>query len=173
MAWLPRSADLVWAFAEPAGVDGEHRHPVLAAAGRLARGHGDQWTAEDACRDPTADDHVVAATKRAIDAMNEARVAAVDAIDAWAADTVRGPAEAALHTETLGCLVDRLAVAWVRSQRMVERASAAPDGRDDARRALTMLAQLCDAYDDLARDLQEGRRRLPVWRSLKRYGPRR
>ncbi|NIL64690.1 DUF4254 domain-containing protein [Salinispora arenicola] len=46
----------------------------LDAAGRLALHHGEQWAAETISRDSSADDHVVAAAKRSIDALNEVRV---------------------------------------------------------------------------------------------------
>lgn len=166
---IPGSADVVRAFvAPPSGT--EEQHPVLIAAGLLAGGHREQWDAEDACRDAGADDHALAASKRAIDLMNAARADLMEQVDAWAAANLHGDAEAALHTETLGHLVDRLAVAWVRSRQLAQRAGDAPQERPIARAALRQLAELCDAYDDLVRDLRDGRRRLPQWRSLKRYG---
>jgi hypothetical protein len=164
-----RSADLVWAFSgrldQPADAD-----PVLAIAHELARHHDVQWSAEDLSRDHASDDSVVAEAKRCIDAMNLVRAELVDRIDRWAEDRLPGNEPAALHTETLGQLIDRLAVAWVRSRKLSEASGDDLEKRGDARSALTQLAQLCDAYDDLMRDLYAGRRRLPVWRSLKRYG---
>lgn len=166
---VPGSADVVRAFiAPPPGAEGQH--PVLLAAGQLAAGHREQWDAEDACRDAGADDHALAASKRAIDLMNGARAELVEEVDAWAVAALHGTAEAALHTETLGQVVDRLAVAWVRSRQLAQLAGDTPRERPIARAALRQLAELCDAYDDLVRDLREGRRRLPHWRSLKRYG---
>lgn len=166
---LPGSAEVVRAFvAPPSGT--EEQHPVLIAAGQLASGHREQWDAEDVCRDVGADDHALAASKRAIDLMNAGRAELVDQVDGWAAANLHGDVEAALHTETLGQLVDRLAVAWVRSRQLAQRAGDAPQERPIARAALRQLAEMCDAYDDLVRDLREGRRRLPRWRSLKRYG---
>jgi hypothetical protein len=105
--------------------------------------------------------------------LNLARVELIDQIDTWVEDRIRFDSSLSLHTETLGQLTDRLAVAWVRSRRMVDLSHRRPGGQEDARRALALLTQLCDAYDDLVRDLREGRRRLPAWRSLKRYGTER
>jgi len=169
---LPRSAEIMWAFSSDPTDSPRSSHPVLDAAADLAAGHEEQWAAEDRSRNCGEDDHAVARAKRRIDVLNRARVEIVDRVDAWAEDAVIGEAAASLHTETLGQLVDRLAVAWVRSRRFAGLAASDPDGRDDARRALTLLVQLCDAYDDLVRDLRNGGRRLPVWRSLKRYGTR-
>ncbi len=170
---LPRSAEIVWAFSAGPTDSRTTWHPVLDAAADLAARHDEQWSAEDASRDGGDDDRAVARAKRRIDALNRARMELVDRVDAWAEVAVIGEAAASsLHTETLGLVVDRLAVAWVRSRRVAGLAGPGPDGRDDARRALTLLVQLCDAYDDLVRDLRDGGRRLPVWRTLKRYGSR-
>jgi hypothetical protein len=165
---LPKSAELVNSFAGEAG-----HHPVHKAAAELAGQHLAQWDSEDTCRNNADDDHAVAEAKRVIDWLNTARVRLIDHIDTWAATNVSESPQAArfgaaLHTETLGQLIDRLAVAWVRAQKLVS--TDAPGSRDDAQRALRQLIELCEAYDDLVRDLREGRRRLPSWRSLKRYG---
>jgi hypothetical protein len=170
---IPRSAELVWAFSHPPERSLGAVHPILVVARDLARRHAAQWSAEDVCRDNSADDGLVAKAKRQIDVMNAARTVLVDRIDSLPDVSLEGDAGVSLHTETLGQLVDRLAVAWVRSRKLAESAGQHPGQRSDARRALTLLAQLCDGYDDLVRDLREGRRRLPVWRSLKRYGTRR
>ncbi len=62
-------------------------------------------------------------------------------------------------------MVDRLAIAWVRADNLINS-----DGdRDRARLALRQLAELADAYDDLVRDVTAGHRRLPRWRALKSY----
>lgn len=168
---LPGSADLVRACTEAKKrVNGGH--PILDVAAQLASQHRVQWSAEDDIRDHPHDDHTVAEAKRQIDALNLVRIELVDQIDCWAERSLDGDPTASLHTETLGQITDRLAIAWVRSAQLGALAGRDPDRRDDARRALTLLAQLCDAYDDLVRDLRAGRRRLPAWRGLKRYGTR-
>lgn len=169
---LPRSAEIIDAF--PQALVGEtnnrhgdspgHRHIVQVAA-RLAEHHQRQWTAEDVSRAPGASDADVAASKRTIDGLNMARVDLVDQIDEWVGGRVHSRETASLHTETLGSVVDRLAIAWVRSNNL---ASAGPSDR--ARLALTQLVELADSYDDLVRDLAAGQRRLPAWRHLKFYG---
>ncbi|GAB3866025.1 DUF4254 domain-containing protein [Dactylosporangium cerinum] len=143
---------------------------MLDAAGELAQHHLAQWQAEDLSRDHRTDDAAVARAKRQIDAMNLMRAELVDRVDSLIDDSLPADPHASLHTETLGQLVDRLAVAWVRSRRLAEVAGRDAALRSDARRAMTLLTQLCDAYDDLLRDLRDDRRRLPAWRTLKRYG---
>lgn len=161
---LPRSATLVDAFQTAGEVVADD--PVVQSAARLAAHHRRQWEAEDDSRN-AVDVHGVARAKRSIDQLNQHRVQLVERIDGWVAMRVASPDEASLHTETLGSVVDRLAIAWVRAQQLM----ALPSGsRDRARLALRQLSELADAYDDLVRDVIAGQRRLPSWRPLKTYG---
>ncbi|GAB3138454.1 hypothetical protein GCM10027290_05860 [Micromonospora sonneratiae] len=144
----------------------------LRAAGRLAVHHGDQWSAEMISRDPNADDHVVAAAKRSIDLLNRVRVDLVTEIDTWVDRVLDDPGTGPLHTETIGSIIDRLAIAWVRCQRLIDHEG---QGRSDSQAdtALRQFRELARAYDDLVRDVREGCRRIPRWRALKSYGERR
>ncbi|WP_425577654.1 DUF4254 domain-containing protein [Nocardia callitridis] len=65
---------------------------------------------------------------------------------------------AALHTESLGAVVDRMAGSWVDANQAIDA--------DGARSANTHkqwyhLAELVDGYTDLVIDVAGGRRRLP------------
>ncbi|HLS79101.1 MAG TPA: DUF4254 domain-containing protein [Nocardia sp.] len=83
----------------------------------------------------------------------------VDDIDEWIAHEV--PAhrpDAALHTETLGAIVDRMARIWADANQAIDS--------DGPRSGLThkywyRLAELVDGYTDLVTDVAGGRRRLP------------
>lgn len=161
---LPRSASIIAAFRETCGRDHPGHH-VLDAANSLAAHHKRQWQAEDASRAAGACAEDIAANKRLIDELNARRVALVEQVDEWAAEQIRSRADASLHTETLGSVVDRLAIAWVRANSLINSG----DARDRARSALRQLAELADAYDDLIRDVATGHRRLPTWRPLKTY----
>lgn len=161
---IPTSAVLVEAFRGAAESSAGHP-PVVEVAAALAAHNERQWAAEDACR--TDDDLAVANGKRLVDALNARRAELVERIDRWAAREIGSRPEASLHTETLGSVIDRLTIAWVRYRRLVD---AAPADREVARLALRQLAELADAYDDLVRDFASGQRRLPVWRPLKSYG---
>ena len=165
---VPSSHELTEAFAGRSV--GGQSHLVLTAGRQLAQRHLEQWAAEDACRDHVENDKLVARAKRAIDQMNAERSRLIDEIDAWAAQHLSAAAGATLHTETLGLLVDRLAVAWIRSRQLTQCASHNPSLDATARRAIDQLTELCAAFDALVEDLRRGRRRLPDWRTLKSYG---
>ncbi|MEV4753650.1 DUF4254 domain-containing protein [Micromonospora sp. NPDC049559] len=143
----------------------------LRAARKLAGHHDEQWSAEMISRDPTADDHAVAAAKRRIDLLNRIRVDLVAEIDTWVdgaiGDTEAGP----LHTETIGSVVDRLAIAWVRRHRLTGGDRQRCNG-GQAALASRQFRELARAYDDLVLDVAQGRRRVPRWRALKSYGDR-
>lgn len=169
---LPRSAEIIDGFPHAPEADANNRHGdspghqhIVQVATRLADHHQRQWAAEDVSRAPGASDAEVADSKRTIDGLNMARVDLVGQIDEWVSGRVRSRETASLHTETLGSVVDRLAIAWVRSNNLT---AAGPSDR--ARLAMTQLVELADSYDDLVRDLAAGQRRLPVWRHLKSYG---
>lgn len=161
---LPRSASIIEAFLDITRRDQPGQH-VLDAANDLAAHHQRQWDAEDNCRAPDASAEDIAASKRLIDELNTHRVALVEQIDLWVARMIHSRADTSLHTETLGSVVDRLAIAWVRANRLINTI----DARDQARLALRQLAELADAYDDLIRDVAAGHRRLPAWYPLKTY----
>jgi Protein of unknown function (DUF4254) len=169
---LPSSGLVIDSFRNSsARVIPEWRAP-LRAASRLATHHGDQWSAEMISRDPTADDHVVAAAKRSIDLLNRVRVDLVTEIDTWVDRVLDDPGTGPLHTETIGSVIDRLAISWVRCQRLTDRER---QGRSDSRAgpAVRQFWELAGAYEDLLRDVHEGCRRIPRWRALKSYGERR
>jgi hypothetical protein len=161
---LPRSGSIIEAFRDTTGRD----HPgqfVLDIARDLATHHQRQWHAEDVSHALEASAEEVAAGKRQTDELNTHRVALVEQIDTWAAREIHSRLSASLHTETLGSVVDRLAIAWVRANNLIDTAG----DRDRARLALRQLVELAAAHDDLIRDVAAGHRRLPAWRSLKSY----
>jgi hypothetical protein len=162
---LPRSASIIEAFRSVTGRD----HPgqlVLNTAKELAAQHEQQWQAEDDSRASGASAYAIAESKRLIDHLNARRIGMVERIDEWVSTQVHAVVpQASLHTETLGSVVDRLAIAWVRANSLINSGGT----RDRARLALQQLAELADAYDDLIRDVDAGDRRLPAWRPLKTY----
>ena len=162
---IPSAADLVTAFARSDVNEEAAASRLLAIACELCRAHASQWEAEDESRDAAADSTRLAAVKRRIDAMNVARSDLIDEVDAWAARHLRQTEGAPLHTETLGSVIDRLCIAWVRVQKLHQRGS-------DLRRALAarQLRELGVAYDTLVAEVVAQRRRIPDWRLLKSYG---
>ncbi len=85
----------------------------------------------------------------------------VMAIDDWVARSVpEHRLGATLHTETIGAVIDRLAESSVRAHRALMTLDADDDRLHSA---WHHLAELADGYDDLVREVLEGRRRLPEW----------
>lgn len=86
----------------------------------------------------------------------------IRAITVWLEHQVPQHREnAALHTETLGSVIDRFAAACVRADRILL------DLHDDPTNprihaAWFHLAELSNGYDDLMLDLAAGRRRMPI-----------
>ncbi|UFS96607.1 DUF4254 domain-containing protein [Nocardia huaxiensis] len=65
---------------------------------------------------------------------------------------------AALHTESLGAVVDRMARSWVEANQVIDHEGAASD---NTHKHWYHLAELVDGYTDLVFDVAGGRRRLP------------
>lgn len=160
-ATLPRSAAIIEAFrsgTEPAD-------ELLRLAARLARQHQDQWAAETVSRDPSATTEQIAASKRTIDTLNGSRAALIELLDEHVTTRIStGAGPAPLHTETVGSVIDRLGIAWVRANNLL-----ADSTRERARQALDQLRGLATGYDDLVREIRAGKRRVPAWQLLKQY----
>jgi uncharacterized protein DUF4254 len=163
-AALPMSAALI-AAVRSRDVPASRGWTILEAASALAIQHRTQWRAEDETRSCAAPDDLIVANKQLIDSLNARRVELVERIDDWIARHVPQRAKGTLHTETLGSVVDRLAIAYVRCENL----TAADSVGADARAAIRQLGELASAYDCLVSDVIAGRRRLPEWRSLKSY----
>lgn len=161
VATLPRSAAIIEAFRSGADPADE----LLRLAAHLAHQHQEQWAAEIVSRDPSATAEQIAASKRTIDTLNARRAALIELLDEHAATGVSaGAGQAPLHTETVGSVIDRLGIAWVRANNLL-----ADGPRERARQALDQLRGLATAYDDLIREITAGTRRVPAWRPLKQY----
>src|SRR5262249_40962018 len=135
-------------------------HPVLTPAAGLAAQHQLRAEAHRVAGDPDADDHVVAAAARSVNAADVACAVLIDRIDVWAAKALAECRAAIVHTESLGQLVDRLAIVWMRCQ-----VAGADDNSTGRRVAYHQLGELAAAYDDLVADLMNGRRRLPHYQT--------
>ncbi|GAA0589318.1 hypothetical protein GCM10010174_00190 [Kutzneria viridogrisea] len=157
MLQVPRAAVVIRACTVTP-IDG-HRHPVLAAAAGLATQHRQRAEAHQLACDPFAEDHVVAAATRSVNAAETASAVLVEQIDQWTLTALPDNRTCVLHTETFGHLIDRLIRAWARWPLL----DAMDDltGRERARQALDQVSELSISYDDLVADLLTGRRRLP------------
>ncbi|ORB70452.1 DUF4254 domain-containing protein [Mycobacterium scrofulaceum] len=121
------------------------------------------WHQEDAVRRDGVSDREVAGGKRAIDALNASRNAAVEDIDAALLDRLVPNASAPLHTETPATIVDRLSVLALR---IVHTNRSGADGE----RLATLEEQYADLVDGLDRFLSrvvDGLVRFQVYRQFK------
>jgi hypothetical protein len=158
--------------AAPSG-DGEFDQLVLAEH----RTNFDLWHREDEARDPQAADHEIAEVKRAIDGLNQRRNDLMEQIDRALLQAAPGvAAEAALHSETPGMMIDRLSILELKrfhTAEEIERSGVSPAHRERNRERLEVLKEQRDdlrrCLDALWRDVLAGRRRFKLYRQLKMY----
>lgn len=157
----PRAAAVVRAFTTTP--PGGYQHPVLAAASALAAEHRKRAEVHRIVGDPDAGEHAVATAIRAELDRDTACSVLIDRIDRWATAGLPDQRTGVLHTESLGQLIGRLVIVWMRGQLLAE------DGHEAAhpqvRLAARQLGELGRAYDDLVTDLLLGRRQLPVFQT--------
>jgi hypothetical protein len=142
---------------------GGYRHPVLAAASALAVEHRTRAQVNWVLGDPDAATHALTAALRAKQHSDATCAVLIDRIDRWAAVELTEHRTGVLHTESLGQLIERLVIVWMRGQLLAEDGHAATDPQ--VRLAARQLGELGRAYDDLVTDLLLGRRQLPVFQT--------
>ncbi|HPF71451.1 MAG TPA: DUF4254 domain-containing protein [Candidatus Krumholzibacteria bacterium] len=138
-----------------------------------------QWHEEDRSRDHAADDAVLAAVKRSIDASNRRRVQTVDRLDDMihAGLVALGQVNPAapLNSESPGSILDRLTVLALKIHHVGEACAALAAGPERAAMQ-ARLDGLCEQRDDLGRCLdalldgiRTGRVGLKLYRQVKVY----
>ncbi len=138
------------------------------------------WHEEDQARDPHAGDRRIAIVKRAIDRLNQQRNDGIEKLDDYLIASLLernlNHAELPTHSETVGCIIDRLSILALRLYHMAEqaqRADASPVQRSQAEHKLLILqTQALDLTISLQRlldDLWLGRKQLRVYRQFKMY----
>ena len=138
------------------------------------------WHTEDEARTPGATDADLARVKRRIDATNQRRNDLSEQIDRMLLDSLAAEglpsAEAALHSESPGLMIDRLSILALKLFHTGEEMGRedAPEGH--AARNRERLAILREQRDDLAECLVRlwdeslaGTRRFKLYRQLKMY----
>ncbi len=145
---------------------------------RLHRANYDLWHLEDRARDPHADERVIADVKRAIDRTNQCRNDLVEQVD----DALMQPllahglprAEAPLHSETPGMILDRLSILALKlfhTAEQTERTDAMEEHRSRNRERLAILRKHSEALTGCLANLWlqtiKGERRFELSRQMK------
>jgi hypothetical protein len=140
------------------------------------RANFDLWHEEDEARDPEATPQKIVDIKRAIDRLNQRRNDLTERIDEMLL-TGAGEqrAEAPLHSETPGMMIDRLSILELKCFHTEEEIGRAADQQHVQRnqKRLTVLKEqredLRNALDALWGEVMSGRRRFKLYRQMKMY----
>ena len=141
------------------------------------RANFDLWHEEDEARDPDATPEKIVGIKRAIDRLNQRRNDLVERIDRMLLEEAgEQRAEASLHSETPGMMIDRLSILELKRFHTEEEIARAGSNKEHAQRNRERLAvlkeqrdDLRDALDTLWADVLAGRRRFKLYRQMKMY----
>ncbi len=138
-----------------------------------------QWHLEDLVRPTDVDPVEALKLKRRIDKSNQVRTDLVEQIDdnfMMRLKDVKLQPEAGLNTETPAWAIDRLSILALKIyhfQREVERQDSDAAHHEKCLQKLSVLLQqredLCRAIDMLMDDLQNGRKKMVVYRQMKMY----
>ena len=140
------------------------------------RANFDLWHEEDEARDPRATPEKIVAVKKAIDRLNQRRNDLMERIDRMLLDGAgEQRAEAPLHSETPGMMIDRLSILELKRFHTEEEIGRAADEQHVQRNQerLAVLKEqredLRDALDALWAEVMSGRRRFKLYRQMKMY----
>jgi hypothetical protein len=180
-AWHDGSASAVAVVAEGEPHPSTHAGATfMAVVARQHRANFDLWHIEDEARTPGATDAALADVKRRIDATNQLRNDLAEELDRtlmeWLATQGLPKANAALHSESPGLMIDRLSIQALKIYHTREEAERenAPSGHGERNRdrleiLLEQRADLAACLDALWRETLAGTRRFKLYRQLKMY----
>jgi hypothetical protein len=152
----------------------------LNAVANQHRANFDLWHIEDEARAPGASDRELADVKRRVDTTNQRRNDLAEDLDRTLLaylDPQRLPnADAPLHSESPGLIIDRLSILALKIYHMSEEAERANAPEGHTERNKDRLAILDEQRSDLAaclealwRETLAGTRRFKLYRQLKMY----
>ena len=140
------------------------------------RANFDLWHEEDQARDPQATPEKIVAVKKAIDRLNQRRNDLMERIDrALLAEAGEQRAEAPLHSETPGMMIDRLSILELKrfhtEEEIVRAANKEHVQRNQERLAVLkeQREDLREALDALWAEVMSGKRRFKLYRQMKMY----
>lgn len=162
---LPKSVEIISIF-EKAHISPRELPPIQGVAQRLVRHHEVQWDAEDRSRVVEITNEALGKMKTELDSLNRQRINYIDDLDLHIEEIVTQSGDVPPHTETYGSIIDRLAIAWVRVNKLSKQTDTP---RENVQLAELILDDLAAGYDVLLEDVSAGRRRLPSWRTFKVY----
>jgi hypothetical protein len=165
---------------EAASADAAEQDNWLAAVARQHRANFELWHIEDEARTPGATEAELAAVKRRVDQTNQRRNDLAEELDrallAWLQSHELPKADAPLHSESPGLIIDRLSILALKIYHTQEEAERrdAPGGHGERNRErLAILkeqrADLAHCLDALWQETLEGKRRFKLYRQLKMY----
>lgn len=161
-----------------------HTHPAVISPSDhvlgLHHANFELWHLEDEARDPRASAQHIAAVKRSIDQVNQARNNTAEAIDEalmlYLSARQLPHANAPLHSETPGQMLDRLSILSLKQFHTAQectRTGASEAHRERNRQRLAILqtqsADLADCLHQLWSDVLHGQRRFKLYRQFKMY----
>jgi Protein of unknown function (DUF4254) len=149
---------------------------LMALAMAQHRANFELWHEEDKARVPAVPDAEIVRVKKAIDVLNQRRNDLVEKMDLWLIDRLEQNADAPLHSETPGLMVDRLSILALKTYHTREETHRASATEDHRLRNAERLALLLEQREDLARCLDalwaevlNGTRRFKLYRQMKMY----
>ncbi len=152
----------------------------LLAVERQHRANFDLWHIEDEARTPGVTDAAVANVKHRIDKTNQLRNDLAEQLDtfllAWLEPQALPNADAPLHSESPGLIIDRLSILALKifhTREEAERTNAPAGHAERNRDRLAILEQqradLAACLDALWRETIDGTRQFKLYRQLKMY----
>ena len=141
------------------------------------RANFDLWHEEDEARDPRATPQRIVEIKAAIDRLNQRRNDLMERIDgALLRQAGEQRAEAPLHSETPGMMIDRLSILELKRFHTAEEIARADGDEQHAtrnRERMTVLTEqrddLRDALNVLWAEVMSGKRRFKLYQQMKMY----
>jgi hypothetical protein len=153
------------------GADG-----LMTVAMAHHRANFELWHEEDNARARGVADEEIARVKRAIDGLNQRRNDLVEKMDLWLLERLDQDAEAPLHSETPGLMIDRLSILALKiyhTREEAHRGSATESHRLRNAERLVLLQEqreeLAGCLDALWAEVLKGTRRFKLYRQMKMY----